>query len=83
MVKGVNKKIIEINHPDSLYFDRAVFYLKPDVTEFSPQLSQADANMLLSEVSPKDLSKRRYGWIRTLVLIMLSCIGTVLLCKIL
>ena len=23
MVKGVQKKIIEVNHPDSLYFERA------------------------------------------------------------
>lgn len=33
MVKGVQKKIIEVNHPDSLYFERAVFYLKPGVTQ--------------------------------------------------
>lgn len=39
MVKGVQKKIIEVNHPDSLYFERAVFYLKPGVTQLPQQLS--------------------------------------------
>lgn len=41
MVKGVQKKIIEVNHPDSLYFERAVFYLKPGVTQLPQQLSRA------------------------------------------
>ena len=79
MIKGVHKKIIEVNHPDSLYFDRAVFYLKPGITEFPQQFSQADADALLSEASPK--KPHRFGWLRTLLLVLLSCAGTVLLCK--
>ena len=52
MVKGVQKKIIEVNRPDSLYFERAVFYLKPGVTKLPQQLSQADADALLREAAP-------------------------------
>lgn len=33
MIKGVNKKIIEINNPQSIYFEKAVFYLKPNVSK--------------------------------------------------
>lgn len=29
MIKGVNKKIIEINNPESPYFDKVVLYIKP------------------------------------------------------
>ena len=29
MIKGVNKKIIEINNPESSYFDKVVLYIKP------------------------------------------------------
>ena len=47
MVKGVHKKILEINHPDSLYFERAVFYLKPGITQLPPQVSQEDADACL------------------------------------
>lgn len=50
MVKGVQKKIIEVNHPDSLYFERAVFYLKPGVTQLPQQLSRADADALLGRL---------------------------------
>lgn len=30
MIKGVNKKIIEINNPESPYFDKVVLYIKPN-----------------------------------------------------
>ncbi len=33
MLKGVNHRIIEVNRPDSLYFERAVFYLRPEVED--------------------------------------------------
>ena len=58
MVKGVQKKIIEVNHPDSLYFERAVFYLKPGVTQLPQQLSRADADALLREAAPDKAEKR-------------------------
>lgn len=32
MIKGVNKKVLEINNPQSLYFEKAVLYLKPNMT---------------------------------------------------
>lgn len=78
MVKGVHKKIIEVNHPDSLYFERAVFYLKPGITQLPQQLSQADADALLSEASPAKSGRR--AWLRSLLLVLLSCVGTAVVC---
>lgn len=78
MVKGVHKKIIEVNHPDSLYFERAVFYLKPGITQLPQQLSQADADALLQEASPAQ--SRRRVWLRSLVLVLVSCIATAAVC---
>ncbi|MFR0950551.1 MAG: hypothetical protein ACLSFT_08500 [Ruminococcus callidus] len=51
MVKGVQKKIIEVNRPDSLYFERAVFYLKPGVTSCPSSFMDADA--LLREANER------------------------------
>ncbi len=42
MIKGVNKKVIEINRPDSAYFERAVLYLKPDIKEVPLQAAQME-----------------------------------------
>ena len=73
MVKGVHKKILEINHPDSLYFERAVFYLKPGITQLPPQVSQEDADALLQEISAK---KRTRLWLPMLLLAVGSSVGT-------
>lgn len=48
MVKGVNKQIIEVNNPESIYFERAVFYLKPGVRILPSELSEREINKLIS-----------------------------------
>ncbi len=53
MVKGVHKKIIEINHPGGDYFEKAVFYLRPNVTQLPPELAEAAAYMMLEELEPR------------------------------
>lgn len=42
MVKGVNKKIIEVNNPDSIYFEKAVFYLKPEVRTLPDEIARRE-----------------------------------------
>lgn len=80
MVKGVHKKIIEINHPDSLYFEKAVFYLRPGMTEFPQGLAREAACDLLQNASP---ARGRRGcplWVRYLLVMLLSGGLTALLC---
>ncbi len=48
MVKGVNKQIIEVNNPDSIYFERAVFYLKPGVRTLPIELSAREIDRLIA-----------------------------------
>ena len=43
MVKGVHKKVIEVHQPDSAYFEKAIFYLRPGITQLPPELAQAAA----------------------------------------
>lgn len=42
MIKGVNKKIIEINNPQSIYFEKAVFYLKPNVSKIPDNIANCE-----------------------------------------
>ncbi len=65
MVKGVHKKIIEVRHPGGDYFEKAVFYLRPGVTQLPPELAEAAAQMLLEELQP--VSGRRI-WKRLAVI---------------
>ncbi len=52
MVKGVNRNIIEINNPDSLYFEKAVLYVKPNVTVFPEVLKRKETERLLNRLLP-------------------------------
>ncbi|MDE6020963.1 MAG: hypothetical protein K2H01_08225 [Ruminococcus sp.] len=52
MVKGVHKKIIEVRSPGGDYFEKAIFYLKPGITQLPPEITDAAAQMLLEELQP-------------------------------
>ena len=47
MLKGVNRKVVEIHNPESLYFEKAVFYLKPNLTQVPMALLTAEARHCL------------------------------------
>lgn len=59
MIKGVNKKIIEVNNPDSLFFEKAILYVKPNVTVFHEAVSRREAQKLI-----KNLTLDEYGIVR-------------------
>jgi hypothetical protein len=50
MIKGVNKRVIEINNPDSIYFEKAIFYLKPGVRELPSAVSENEINRYVSRL---------------------------------
>ena len=52
MIKGVNKNIIEIKNPDSLYFEKAVLYVRPNVTIFPETLRRKESERLLRSILP-------------------------------
>ena len=50
MIKGVNKKIIEVNDPDSLYFEKAVFYLRPHIRELPEEMTREEIEGYISRI---------------------------------
>ena len=70
MVKGVHKKVIEVHQPDSAYFEKAIFYLRPGITQLPPELAQAAAREYLQELEPNPLPP---FWKRTLPLFSVRC----------
>ncbi len=78
MIKGVNKKVIEINRPDSAYFERAVLYLKPDVSEAAICAVQAEAEELLTTRKNRSPRGLLLGWGLFLLGMLTSAAGCVL-----
>lgn len=49
MLRGVNKQIIEINSTDNAYFEKAVFYVRPEYADENAEKLQADAESFLND----------------------------------
>ncbi len=75
MIKGVTKKIIEINNPDSIYFEKAVFYLRPNVRELPPEISRSEAHRYIAKLGVEYTThrqRRKWGKIFLLAAAVLS-----------
>ena len=67
MIKGVNKKVVEINNPRSIYFERAVFYLKPNMSLMPEKLVSREAEEFLREITPERRKKAALWKVMALV----------------
>jgi len=78
MIRGVNKRIIEINDTDSIYFEKAVFYLRPEVKELPSDVSYREAESYIDSLGlytvPTVKPTRNYGKILVLIAAVLSAV---------
>ncbi len=51
MIKGVNRRVIEINSAESDYFEKAVLYLRPGSDELPPKLLNDEANAYIARIT--------------------------------
>lgn len=65
MIKGVNRRVIEINNPDGEYFEKAILFVKPEKSGDKPEILRIAARKYLSEVDENDRRRR----VRTIVII--------------
>lgn len=61
MIKGVNKKIVEINNPKSLYFEKAILYIRPNMSDIPAKLLSQEAQNYLKSISPNDKKNKLYS----------------------
>lgn len=51
MLKGVNRQVVEISQPDSVYFEKVLFFVKPEYTSVDEKRLKARADMLIKNAS--------------------------------
>ncbi len=81
MIKGVNRRVVEVHNPQSMYFEKAVFYLKPNLEAIPQQLLTEDARQCFRTYStplyrPRVRIRRLIG---SLLLLAIACGGGCLL----
>lgn len=52
MIKGVNKRVVEITSTDHEYFEKAVLYVKADKSDISHQRITEEAREYLGRIVP-------------------------------
>lgn len=59
MVKGVNRRIIEVSSTGSEYFEKAILYIRPNCSEISDKLIAEEARCFLSSLGAKQKPPQR------------------------
>lgn len=72
MIKGVNKKIIEINNPESIYFEKAVFYLRPEVMELPQQIAEDEIERYISRLGILGQRKKQKNYFPLILLALIA-----------
>lgn len=52
MLKGVNRQVVEIPQPESAYFEKVIFFVKPEFSEIKEQKIRNSAEELIKNASP-------------------------------
>lgn len=59
MIKGVNRQVVEITKPDCDYFERVVFFVKPECSAVSQGTLRERANIMASSAGSPPATKIR------------------------
>ena len=60
MIRGINKKVIEIKNCDSAYFERAFLIVKNEKTNVSDDLLNFNAELFVRNISMYQSPKKQY-----------------------
>ena len=88
MLKGVNHQVVEINRPESRYFERIMFVVKPEFSSLSTAKLLKDAEKSIGHASampPRTKkfrdNKRQYLWLHVLSAVVIVALLIALFLK--
>lgn len=64
VIKGVSRQIIEISDPNSIYYERAWFVVRPEYAKIQQNVLEKEARSLLKDISKPSCMgvKRNFGF---------------------
>ncbi len=78
MIKGVNKKIIEINETENIYFEKAILYIRPKMSDIPQSHLIKEANFYLERNIP-DGSRGDASLIKAKKILLISALTCTIL----
>ena len=66
MLKGVNRQVVEVHQTDSVYFERILFFVKPEYYGLGEAKLKEKANACVGETMKPPTAKKEKKWRRGL-----------------
>lgn len=57
MLKGINRQVVEIAHPESAYFEKVLFFVKPEYSSVNEEKLKSKAQVLIKNASAPPFGK--------------------------
>lgn len=70
-MRGVNKLVVEINNPESEYFEKAILFLRADKIDAPQSEIGENADRLLSAV----VNGRKRNWSAAIIMALIGAVG--------
>ncbi len=58
MIKGVNKQVLEVTSPQSPYFERIIFFVRPEHQSAGEGILKSEAERLAAKADRKPVSRK-------------------------
>ena len=62
MIKGVNKQVVDVTEPDSAYFERVLFFVKPEFSGLGESALRHKADQLLHDTAGEGVARPKRQW---------------------
>ena len=59
MLKGVNRQVVEVSQPESVYFERVLFFVKPEFYGLGEAKLRSKADALIKDTSEPPSTKHK------------------------
>ena len=59
MIRGVNRQVVEVNQPENAYFERVLFFVKPEYYGVSEKTLKAGADSLIKKSGERPPRNRK------------------------
>jgi hypothetical protein len=75
MIKGINKQILEVTNTESPYFEKIIFFVRPEAQQMGEQSLQKEAEKISKEVKKPPKTKKTFKQIMSTVMYSLLGLG--------
>ena len=80
MIKGINKNVIEVSDVESVYYDKAILFIKPQFADIGQEMLEVEAKKILGNIDVTSSIKSKRRMFEKAMIIICTAAVTATLC---